>query len=89
MNIPNLPHQMTPITTESGLMHPDWYKYFMQLTNEMQINQSQEGSVIPEQKTSDILKIQTKLNGPTLIYDSDLNVPKISVNGVFKTISTT
>ncbi len=88
MNIPNLPHMMTPIVMPTGHVHPDWYKYFMLLTNELQINQSEEGTSIPTQSTNNIAKIQTKLMRPTIIYDSDLEIPKISVNGVFKTITT-
>jgi predicted RNA methylase len=88
MNIPNLPHMSIPITLSSGQVHPDWYKYFNQLTNELQINVSQEGTSIPAQSTSNISSIEANLKTPTLIYDSDLKVPKISVNGVFKTITT-
>jgi len=88
MNIPNLPHISTPLTVDGGRIHDDWYKYFNQLTNELQINVSQEGTSIPEQTTLNINNIEAKLKTPTLIYDSDLNIPKISVNGVFKTITT-
>lgn len=88
MNVPNLPHMMTPLTMPSGHIHPDWYLYFTQLTNEMQTNLSQEGTSIPSQSTNNILKIQNGLQSPKIIYDSDLEVPKISVNGIFKTITT-
>lgn len=88
MNIPNLPHMTTPMVVSSGHIHPDWYKYFMLITNELQINQSQEGTSIPMQSTNNIAKIQSNLSTPRFIYDSDLNVPKVWVNGVFKTITT-
>ena len=88
MNIPNLPHAMTPLVMNGGNIHPDWYKFFMLLTNELQINQSEEGTSIPMQPTSNISMIQANISTPRIIYDSTLNVPKISVNGLFKTITT-
>lgn len=88
MNIPNLPHIMTPLSMPNGQIHPDWWRYFDQLTNELQINQSEEGTVIPSKSTSDISLIQSNINNIRIINDSTLNVPKISVNGVFKTITT-
>lgn len=88
MNIPNLPHMQTPVVLPTGHIHPDWYKYFMLLTNELQINQSEEGTSIPQQTTNNISLIEANLSTPRFIYDSDLQVPKVSVNGVFKTITT-
>lgn len=79
----------TPVVTSTGHMHPDWYKWHMLVTNELQINQSEEGTSIPTQTTSNIAKIEANIKTPRFIYDTDLNVPKVSVNGVFKTISTT
>lgn len=88
MNIPNLPHSTTPLVTMDGKIHSDWYKWFMLITNELQINQSQEGTSIPVQPTSKIALIQANLQTPRFIYDRDLQVPKVSVNGIFKTITT-
>lgn len=88
MNIPNLPHMSTPLVTISGHVHPDWYKYFMLMTNELQLNQSEEGTTIPQQSTENISKIESNITVPRIIYDSNTNTPKISVNGVFKTITT-
>ena len=88
MNVPNLPHPMTPVILQSGHMHPDWYKWHMLVTNELQINQSEEGTSIPMQSTSNIAMIEANITTPRFIYDTDLNVPKVSVNGVFKTINT-
>jgi len=92
MNIPNLPRMDTPLTINDqmgrGTIHPDWYKYFSQLTNELQINQSEEGTSIPQKNTADIAKIQANIFTPRFIYDEQAQEPKVWVNGVFKTITT-
>lgn len=93
MNIPNLPRATTPLTitmmgSSEGTIHPDWYKYFSQLTNELQINQSEEGTSIPQKNTADIEKIQANIFTPRFIYDEQAQEPKVWVNGVFKTITT-
>lgn len=93
MNVPNLPGMGTPLTvtdpaTGHGHIHPDWYKYFTQLTNELQVNMSEEGTSIPQQNTANIAKIQNNIFTPRFIYDEQAQEPKVWVNGVFKTITT-
>lgn len=87
MNIPNIPHQSTPLLSD-GNMHPNWYLYFSQLTDQLQQNVSQEGTGIPKQSTANISRIEAANPTPRIIYDSDLDLGKIAINGVFKTIAT-
>ena len=88
MNIPNLPHFSIPVVTSDGGMHTTWYQYFTQLNNELQANQSQEGNYVPLQSTANISSIESKSPLPNFLYDSDLNVLKVAINGVYKTVTT-
>ncbi len=92
MNIPNLPRMDTPLTINSqdgrGTIHPDWYKYFSQMTNELQINQSEEGTQIPKQNTANIAKIQANVFTPRFVYNETTQKPMVWVNGAFENITT-
>lgn len=88
MNIPNLPHVSIPLVTATGHIHPTWYQWFTQTNNEMQVNQSQEGTTIPMQSTANISTIENSSPTPRFVYDQDLNTVKVAINGVFKTVTT-
>lgn len=89
MNIPNLPHNSTPLVTSDGMIHPDWYSFLTQVTNEMQINLSEEGTQIPKQSTANIAKIQSNLFSPRFVYNETTQKPMVWVNGAFENITTT
>lgn len=88
MNIPNLPPPNQPLHDQNGNIHPAWYYFLSQITQEMQNNLSQEGIKIPMQPTANISKIQTISPDPSFIYDSNLHTVKVAINGVFKTVQT-
>lgn len=91
--IPNLPpiHQelITPVKTPDGLryqMHASWHQFFSQLNTALQKNISNEGVIVPNQSTANIALLTNK--NFALIADNQLNVAKIILNGVVKTITT-
>jgi len=92
MNIPSLPINdlIEKITDVEGKpsyrMHPAWNLFFRQLQYELQKNLSEESIVLPQQSTSNISLLTNYTGG--IIYDNTLNVGKINLNGVWKTITT-
>jgi hypothetical protein len=98
MNIPNLLH--SPIgyietTTKIGgkqkqpvYLSEEWAYFFGQLIQQMQSNLSNEGFVIPQQKTDDITTISVNVPNGTQIYNLQTHEPLVKVNGVMKVIQT-
>ena len=91
--IPNLPSINLPlirtVKTPSGdvhYMHETWHACLSQLVTGMQNHFSNEGVTIPNQSTSNIALLTSK--NFALIADNQLNVAKIILNGVVKTITT-
>ena len=85
MNVPNFIYER--VVDEKGYFTAAWQKWFNQLINEMNANIGQEGLVMPSLTTTQIALLTSAQNG-TMVYDATAQVPKIVVNGVFKTIAT-
>lgn len=90
MNIPNLPNILLPLThpENKDQMHPTWHLFFSQLLQELQTNLSQQGIHIPQQNTANISTIQAANPVPSFVVNSDTGQPYVSINGVFKQITT-
>lgn len=88
MNVPNLPNPSVVLTESTGHMSDHWYKFFTQLTTQLQQNISQEGLGVPQQSTSNISILQAATPKPSIVYNSDTHEPLISVNGIYKVIQT-
>jgi len=87
MNIPNLPTEKKMIM-EDGEINSVWYLFFSQLITAMQTNLSDEGIAAPLQSTLNIVRLNTEKSIGRLIYDQDLDVMKVNLAGIFKTITT-
>lgn len=91
MKIPTFMH--TRIVDDNGIMTPMWKMLFIQLFDQMQLNLSDEGFVVPSLDHVDIVKLEKpfELGGSvdgTLIYDRTNNLLKVKQNGDFKNINT-
>lgn len=74
----------------AGEFTEQWEVFIDQLLSELQINNSNEGTVIPPQTTGNINIIaasSNSANGIRLIADSNTNELKAIVNGVVKTVT--
>lgn len=76
------------VIDENGRFTPVWQRIMQQLLQELQINLSDEGIVMPSQSAANITVLTTAAVNGTLVYDSTNDLPKVNVAGVFKTILT-
>jgi len=79
-----------PLVDKNGIMTPEWCQFFNQLISELQNNVSNEGYKLPFLSTSQINQLaDVNKSGGSLVYDSTLNLPKININGTWKTFDLT
>jgi hypothetical protein len=86
MKIPNLVNEQ--FVDKEGHLTDTWRMILTQLFTQLQINASDEGLVMPSQKTSDIADLDLDKHG-AMVYDKNTNQAKVNINGTFKVISTT
>lgn len=86
MNIPNFLNEK--IVDKEGYLTAPWQNMLIQLITELQKNAGNEGLVMPSQTAANIALLTNSSNG-TLVYDSTNNIPKVNVNGTFKSITFT
>lgn len=87
MNVPTFSYDK--IVDKDGNWTLIWLQIIMQLLQQLQLNFSDNGVVIPSQSTSNITALlSNSLNG-TIWYDSDTDSFKGLVNGVVKTFTVT
>jgi hypothetical protein len=86
MNIPNIP-STTLVRAEDGRIQPDWQFYFNQMQTELQINNSNEGTVIPSLDTAQIAQLTGPSTHNSFIVNSDTGDLMFNVNGVYKTVT--
>lgn len=85
MNVPNFLNEK--VVDQNGNWTDPWRIVISQLLSQLKLNFSDQGFLLPPQKTSFIAGLTNAPNG-TIIYDSDISKGKIKENGVFKTITT-
>lgn len=78
---------------DNGYLTSSWSLLFTQLFNQMQVNISDDGMVVPSLTTDQITHNTDPTNPNTLpngtiFYDTDDNKLKVKENGVIKTITT-
>jgi hypothetical protein len=93
MNIPNLP--VEKLTKEGGEINDTWRQFFETLINQLQSNFSNEGVTTPSlssasttQYPSGQFALLTKSPSGTFAYDTNGNLPKVNVNGTWKSLLT-
>lgn len=89
MNIPSMP--IDKFLDDKGEMSEIWYAFFQQLLQLMQQNLSNEGIIIPQQPTTNIVLLTDPSKTPngTVIYDSTTDNFKGRQGGVFKIFTLT
>lgn len=88
MNIPNIPPMTTPFINKDGHVTEVWYNVLNQLIIQMQENVSNEGYKVPQQSTFNVSALNNTKSIGALLYDEDLHLLKVNINGVFKTVTT-
>lgn len=91
-NIPTFIRQ--PYTDSGGYLTPQMQLYHEQLNNQLQLNISEDGLVVPSRSAQEIAAIASPDNpngrpNGTLWYDTDSKTLKFKQNGVVKTVATT
>ncbi len=86
MNIPNFIDSQ--VVDKDGKLTDTWKQILSQLFAQLQGGLSEEGILVPQQKTENINLLTGEKNYGKLIYDSSTNKLKINLNGTFKTITT-
>lgn len=82
------------INKDDGMLSPDWNIYFAQLTQQLQVNFSNEGITLPSQDTANIANLVTtnltthNLNNKMFV-NSDTGDVNIILDGVLKTFTVT
>lgn len=84
MKIPNF--LGTKVVDETGRLTPEWSQAFSQLFNEMQINLSDEGYVLPQQSTTNINALTADQSIGAMLYDSDTDEMKVNIDGDWKVV---
>lgn len=84
MNIPNL--TKLKVSDKEGNIHPEFFELLSQLLLQMQQNLSNEGFIIPQQTSDNITQLSTQQSKGALLYDKELDLLKVNINGVFKTV---
>jgi len=85
MNIPSLFDDK--IVNDDGRLTDTWKNILEQLFNELQINLSDFGIVIPKLSSEKIDSL-TGMPISTMVYDTDNNVLKVKTNLGFETVKT-
>lgn len=88
MNIPNIPPMTTPFVNADGRVSEVWYNVLNQLIIQMQQNVSNEGYKVPQQSTFNISDLNNTKSTGALLYDNDLHLLKVNINGTFRTVTT-
>lgn len=86
MMIPNF--ENTKFVDRNGNLTAEWQLILQQLFTLLQTNLSNEGYKLPQQTTAIITSLNTAASIGNLIYDSTLDVAKVNLAGVYKTIQT-
>ena len=88
MNIPNFATEK--LTDEKGNMTTVWGNILSQIIQQLQINLSNEGYVLPQLTTAEIndLTNAAKSTG-AMVYDTTLNEFKVNINGTWKVVTVT
>lgn len=78
---------------ESGNLTSSWSLLFTQLFNQMQVNISDDGMVVPSLSSNEITHNADPTNANTvpdgtLFYDNDGHELKVKINGVVKVVTT-
>lgn len=78
----------TQVVTKDGYFTPVWANIMSQLIEQLQLNYSAEGLTVPDQTASNITLLNTTESANKFLVDSDNDLLKINLGGVFKTIPT-
>lgn len=86
MNVPNF--QDIQFTNKDGTLHPIWKGILTQLFTELQINNSNSGTVIPAKTATSVAAILPNRPNFSILGTTDTHELKVLINGVVKTITT-
>lgn len=88
ISIPPLPLS-TPFVDKNGMLTIAWQGALVQLQQQLAQTLSNEGVVIPQQPTANIITLNTAKSTSAILYDENLDEFKGCVAGVFKTFTLT
>lgn len=91
MTVPNFISTPVIVKDKDGNYYwsPEWRNVMTQLLQQLQDNFSQEGLVVPGQTAANITTLSTALSNQAILYDTDNNLFKGCIGGVFKTFTLT
>jgi len=87
MNVPNF--QDIQFTNKDGSLHPIWKGILTQLFTELQINNSNSGTVIPSKTDTEVGVILPTRPNFSMLGETNTGNLRILINGTVKTIPTT
>lgn len=84
MIIPNL--NKIKVSDENGNMHPELHELLSQIITALQQNLSDEGYKLPQQTTTNIIKLSNPKSKGAIIYDTDTDKFMVCINSAFRTV---
>ena len=85
MIIPNFANDK--LTDKEGTMTAVWANIISQIIQQLQINLSNEGYVLPQLTTTQINGLTGVQSIGAMVYDSTLDEFKVNINGTWKVVT--
>ncbi len=87
MNIPGFLEGR--VVDKDGFFTPVWREIMRQVLTQLQINFSDEGYLLPQQPTANVVQLNTTKSLGAILYNTDTDKGMINIAGTFKEIVTT